>query len=408
MNGDPRANFFFLPAWPPEGSAVLWVSLTIVLAGLLGELAFRQFRLPRVVGYTAVGTIVSAFGLGIAGISLNPSLRLIVDLALALLLFEMGCRINLRWLRTNPWLLATSLTEAALTFVAVELTLLWLGVTPEVAAAAAAIAIATSPSVVMRVASEFNASGQVTERLILLTGLNTLYAVLATNFVFGWLHAEYAGTWVTALAHPLYLLAGSTIVAALLAFAVAQLARRLDLRNENSTLLLLGLILLALSITKMANLSTLVVPLLAGLILRNSTERPWIWPRHFGTAGGVLVLMLFVVTGSVWSLDSLAFGALLGLALLLARGLAKAAVVLALSRPSGLSIRQGVALGVAMTPISGAALVLMADLQNLYPEFAATLTGIVFSAIAILELVGPIIVHVALREAREVHEENIR
>ena len=158
----------------------------------------------------------------------------------------------------------------------------------------------------------------------------------------------------------------------------------------------------------MANLSTLVVPLLAGLILRNSTDRPWIWPRHFGTAGGVLVLMLFVVTGSVWSLDSLAFGALLGLALLVARGLAKAAVVLALSRPSGLSIRQGVALGVAMTPISGAALVLMADLQNLYPEFAATLTGIVFSAIAILELVGPIIVHVALREAREVHEENIR
>ncbi|MCM5570829.1 cation:proton antiporter [Burkholderiaceae bacterium FT117] len=401
MSGDPRADFFFLPAWPPTGNAVLWVSLTIVLAGLLGELAFRRFRLPRVVGYAAVGTIVSAFGLGIAGTRINPSLRLIVDLALALLLFEMGCRINLRWLRTNPWLLATSLIESALTFVLVLLTLSWLGVEWRLSLAAAAIAIATSPAVVMRVASEFNASGQVTERLILLTGLNTFYAVLASKIVFGWLHAEYSGSWTITLAHPLYLLAGSAIVAALLAFAVSQLARKLDLRNENSTLLLLGMILLALSVTKMANLSTLLVPLLAGLILRNSTERPWIWPRHFGTAGGVLVLMLFVITGSVWSVEAMAVGAMLGLALIVARGVAKLATTVALSGPSGISTRQGLALGVAMTPISGAALVMMADLQQLYPEFAAGLTGVMFSAIAVLELIGPIAVHLALRKARE-------
>src|SRR5690606_17430957 len=114
---------------------------------------------------------------------------------------------------------------------------------------------------------------------------------------------------------------------------VAQLARRLDLRNENSTLLLLGMILLALSVTKMANLSTLLVPLLAGLFLRNTTDRPWIWPRHFGTAGGVLVLMLFVVTGSVWSANALVTGAVLGLALIAARAVAKIATTVALSKP---------------------------------------------------------------------------
>src|SRR5690606_25588636 len=156
---------------------------------------------------------------------------------------EMGSRINLRWLRRNPWLLATSLAEAALTFVLVHLTLVWFGVEARIASAAAAIAIASSPAVVMRVAAEFNSSGQVTERLILLTGLNMLYAVLATNFVFGFLHAQYAGSWITALAHPAYLLGGSAVVAALLALAVSQLSRRLDLLNENSTLLLLGMIL---------------------------------------------------------------------------------------------------------------------------------------------------------------------
>ncbi|MFA7667391.1 MAG: cation:proton antiporter [Burkholderiaceae bacterium] len=401
MNGGPKADFFFLPAWPPSGSVVLWVSLTIVIAGLLGELAFRWLRLPRVVGYAGVGTLLSAFDLGIGGTQLNSSLRLIVDLAMALLLFEMGCRIPLRWLRTNPWLLATSLLESVLTFALVLATLLWLDVNLRLALPAAAIAIATSPAVVMRVASECNASGQVTERLIMLTGLNTFYAALASKFVVGWLHAEYYGNWVTSLAHPLYLLTGSAIVAALLAFAVAQLTRRLDLRNENSTLLLLGLILLALSVTKMANLSTLLVPLLAGLFLRNSTERPWIWPRHFGTAGGALVLMLFVVTGSVWSVHAITTGALLGLALIAARGLAKLVTTVVLASPSGISARQGVALGIAMTPMSGVALVLMSDLQTLYPEFAAGLTFIVFSAVAMLELIGPIAVYLALRTVRE-------
>ena len=72
------------------------------------------------------------------------------------------------------------------------------------------------------------------------------------------------------------------------------MARRLDLVDENAALLLLGLVVLALIGARLFNLSTLLVPLLAGVLLRNTTERPWVWPRHFGTAGGVLVLMMFV------------------------------------------------------------------------------------------------------------------
>lgn len=405
MTGDPRSDLFFLPAWPASADAVLWVSLTLVVAALLGEFVYRWLRLPRVVGYAAVGTIISALDLGLSGASLKPGLRSIVDLALALLLFELGSRINLRWLRTNPWLLASSLAEAALTFVAVYFALNAMGADPRAATAIAAIAIGTSPAVVMRVAAEFDASGQVTERMIVLTGLNTFYAVLASKFVFGWLHAEYVGSMVRAFAHPLYLLAGSAIVAALLAFTVSLIARRLDLRNENSTLLLLGMILLALSVTKMANLSTLLVPLLAGVMLRNSSERPWIWPRHFGTAGGALVLMLFVITGSVWSIDTLVTGALFGGVVIVARVAAKLVATTLLAAPSGLAMRQGIALGVTLVPMSGAALVMMTELQNLYPDFASHLTATVFSAIAFLELIGPIAVHLALRW---VHEENIR
>jgi hypothetical protein len=37
---------------------------------------------------------------------------LLADLAFGLILFELGYRINLRWLRTNPWIGVSSLAEA--------------------------------------------------------------------------------------------------------------------------------------------------------------------------------------------------------------------------------------------------------------------------------------------------------
>src|SRR5690606_20580693 len=145
-----------------------------------------------------------------------------------------------------------------------------------------------SPAVIARVASEFGAAGQVTERVTLMAALNTLYGVFASRLLLAWLDLDQCQPPLQAIVQPLYVFGASILVAGLLGFGVARVARGLDLRNENSTLLLLGLIALALAVTKMFDLSTLLVPLMAGLWLRNPTERPWVWPRHFGTAGGVL------------------------------------------------------------------------------------------------------------------------
>jgi Kef-type K+ transport system membrane component KefB len=136
-------------------------------------------------------------------------------------------------------------------------------------------------------------------------------------------------------------------------------------------------------------------------VLRNRSERPWVWPRHFGTAGGVLVLMLFVTVGSAWSVETLAIGSGAALVLVLARAVAKLLAVNGLARVSGLSARQGLALGVTLTPLSATALVMLADLHSVDPAFGAELAPIVLSAIAMLELLGPLAVQWALHWARE-------
>jgi Kef-type K+ transport system membrane component KefB len=326
---------------------------------------------------------------------------MVVDLALALLLFELGSRVRLGWLRANPALMLTSAAEAVLSFAAIYALLRWLQQPVGVALVCATLGTCASGAVIARVAGELKAAGQVTERMIVLTALNTLVAVLAHKLVLGWLHIEVAGDWVRAVSQPLWAFGGSVLVAAALAFVVAWVARRLDLSDENAALLLLGLVVLALTTAQFLNLSTLLVPLLAGVLLRNRTERPWVWPRHFGTSGGALVLMLFVIVGSAWSPKVLVAGGFAALALMAARFLAKAVSIVALAPAAKSSWRQGLALAITMTPLSGTALVMLSELMRAEPELAAGAVPIIRASIAVLELIGPIAVQFALRLAGE-------
>ncbi|MBC7727682.1 MAG: cation:proton antiporter [Microbacteriaceae bacterium] len=397
------STYFHEGGWPPRPGLLFWLALTLVGGALLGGAVHRLWGLPRIVGYGAAGMLLAGLGLGLTDGQLQGTDRLIVDLALALLLFELGSRVKLRWLKVNPALLLTSAAESLLTFGSIFAVLRWFDLAPDLAVAGAAVMGVAAAAVIGRVATEFKSAGQVTERMIVLSALNTLYAVLLLKLVIGWLHVDQRSDWVQGIAQPIYTFGGSVIVALLLSTTVGWVLRRFDLKDENSVLLLLGLVLLALTVARMFELSTLLVPLLAGVLLRNASERPCIWPRHFGTAGGVLVLMLFVIVGAAWSWQGLLAGAGVAGAVLLARALSKMLVLTGMARVSGIRVRQGLALGLTLTPISATSLVLLADFQLSHPVLAAQLTPFVLAALAMMALLGPVLVQGGLRLAGEHH-----
>jgi hypothetical protein len=398
---DNLLSWITLP-WALRPDTLFGATLLLILAALLGEVVWRALRWPRLMGYCIVGSVLAVSGAGLKPGGPSTPLRLAVDVALSLLLFEAGSRLNLRWLRSNPLLLATSLAEAALSAATVYLVAGLFDAPPVVAVALALVATSVSPGVVLRVVSECHAAGQVSERVMALSTLNTFYALLASRLLEGWLQIDSAAEVWGALARALFSLCGSFALGAALAIAVAVIARRLDLRNENSTMLLLGFVLLALVIAKTLQFSTLLVPLVAGIWLRNGSARPWVWPRHFGTAGGVLVLVLFVAVGAAWSPAAFMLGGKLALALLLGRFTAKSLVVIALARPSGLSLRQALSLSAALLPLSATAWVMALDLAAVPNPSVRELMPAVLSALAWIALLGPLAVLYGLRYAREI------
>jgi Kef-type K+ transport system membrane component KefB len=381
-------------------SALMFIVGVLLAGALVGEFIAATTRLPRVVGYTLAGFVAAAFGHGVT-MPLSGAAQIVTDLALGLLLFEIGSRVHLRWLRRNPGLALTSVAEALLSAVAVAVVLRLFDVGWQTAIACAIIAMPAPAAVSGRVALELGAAGQVTQRASVLTALNTLYAIVALTLMRTWWAADDGRGLSQALAGLSVSMLTTLGLAALLAVAVFLAARRLDLRNESAALLVFGLVAFAIVAARAIGVSTLLMPLLAGLLLRNTSERPWVWPRHFGTSGGALVLMLFVIVGSAWSPKILVAGGFAALALLAARFIAKTVAIVALAPMAKASWRQGLALSISMTPLSATALVMLSELMRAEPELAAGAVPIILASIAVLELAGPIAVQIALRLAGE-------
>jgi Kef-type K+ transport system membrane component KefB len=386
--------------WTLAPDTLLGATLLAVLAALVGEAVWRVLRWPRLIGYVLVGTALAVAGRGAEGN--EPALRVAIDGALALLLFEAGARLRLTWLARNPWLLATSVAEALLTGIAVFAALTALGLPREVVAPLAIVSVCVSPAVLQRVVGELHAAGQVTERALALAALNTLYAVLGLKLLSAGLLLSDPTTWLDALSPVMFSFFGSILLGAALGEGLALIARRFDLREDNSMVLLLAFVLLALVIAKTLQLSALLVPLLAGIWLANRSERPWVWPRHFGSAGSVLVLIMFVAVSSAWNIDALKAAFATALALVAARALAKTLAVVALARPSGLSLQQALCLSVALTPMSVTAWVLTLDFVARHPGVGSSLMPVLLAALALLELAAPLALMGTLRRAGEV------
>lgn len=396
---------WFLPAWPPVfGELVLFGGL--LAAGLLGgELTHRYAALPRITGYVLVGVACGPHALGLLREPLFAGARVVVDLALGLIVFELGHRFDMAWLARNRWLAVAAAGESLGAFFAIYAGLTYLDFSPLLAACAAAVGTATSPAVVSLVARELRASGQITERMFLFTAVNCVFAYVALMLFMPLVHLENAAGWRSALLHPLYLLAG----AALLGFVGAQLmlvlANWLGKREDGQFILLIALVVLVVGLARALNLPVVVALLALGVFARNLDLDHALLPLRFGQAGQLLFVVLFVLTGASLDFSGLATVGSVAALFVVTRFLGKAAALLLLGRLSGLRPGGAGLLSLSLLPMSGLAVVMVYDTAAMYPKFGSELAAVVLSAVALLELLGPLATQYALKRAGETQPE---
>jgi Kef-type K+ transport system membrane component KefB len=395
----------FLPSWPLQlGEIFLFGALLI--AGLLGgELTNRLLGVPRITGYVLVGVLFGPDVLGLLPAPLYGPTRAIVDLAIGLVVFELGHRLDLEWLRRNPWLTVAAVGESVGAFFAIYCALLYFEYAPLLAACAAAVGTATSPAVVMLVAHEQRASGQITERMLLFTAVNCIVSYVALTLMLPFLHLEHQTPWQTALLHPIYLLGGAVLLGFVACQLMLALAGWLGKREDRQFILLIALVLVVVGLARASGITVVVALLTFGILARNFDMDHVLLPLRVGTTTQLLFVLLFVLSGASLQFAEANVAVLVAAIYIVVRFLGKAVAILVFSRLSGLRTGGAGLLAVALVPMSGIAVIMVHDTGALFPAFGQELAGVVLSAVAVLELLGPLATQVALKEAGETHPE---
>jgi Kef-type K+ transport system membrane component KefB len=393
----------FLPAWPPEVNTLFFFGFLLFCGAMGGFLAHRMKWLPSITGFMLVGLIAGPNVLGIFGPESLAQASIVVDIALALILYRLGLSLDIRALLHDRALLLISLAESALTFAFVYGAMTLFGIGPLVAAVVAAIAISSSPAVLLHVSHELGAHGNSTDKAQALVALNNVLAFLVFAGLMPALYSDSAAPLTTMIGAPLYQLLGSTILGVVLGWVLHLVARMTKRATQYSLALVVGAVAMTLGLALTFGLSALFAPLVLGVVVRSAEKQNLIANLEFGPAFELFFVALFVYAGANLHLRDLLSFAPAALVYVLARSAAKWIGVSATGMAMGWPRRRHMTVGLMLLPMAGMAIGLANTMTAKFPVLGAEVASIVFAAVAVFETIGPPLVARALQLAGEVH-----
>jgi Kef-type K+ transport system membrane component KefB len=380
---------------------ILSVGLILMLALVAGHLA-QLVRVPEVTGYLLVGVVIGPATFDLISHENLATLGFLSDVALGLILFNIGAIFeSSNFRRVGPGVVRVTLWEATLAFVLVFAALLASGLSLPLALLLGVVAMETAPATTLMVLNEYDARGPMTERLLALVALNNMYVLLAFGVVSaaltfadvstqGWL-----GTGYRALHGLLWTTAGSAALGLVLGILIDLLAVRAKESGE-SLILAVGAVLLAVGAARWLGLSPLITTLALGATIANASAQGDRLLKALGRADPPIYATFFVLAGAELVPASVLGLGLAGVGYMLARACGKIVGARIGLRNEEVSPRVRQQLGYCLVSSSSLAVGLTIQIRSAFPEYAATVTGIVLAAVVIFEIVGPLLLRRAL------------
>jgi Kef-type K+ transport system membrane component KefB len=377
------------------------VGIILVAALLAGHLA-QVFRVPEVTGYLLIGVVIGPSALDLISHENLTALAFLSEVALGLILFNIGSifeAANLQ--RVGSGIVRVTLWEASLAFVLVGGALLVVGLDWPLALLLAVVAMETAPATTLMVLNEYDAKGPLTDRLLALVALNNMYVLVTFGVVSavlgllqpstdGWLligyRAVYGVTWTTI---------GSVALGLVVGVLTDAFASRVKESGE-TLILVVGVVLITVGASRWLGLSPLISTLALGATIANASRHGQRLLGGLGQADPPLYAAFFVLAGAELVPSSVLSLGAVGVAYTLARAAGK--IVGARIGLQGQDVPEAVRrqLGYCLVSSSSLAVGLTIQIRTAFPDYAATVTGIVLAAVVIFEIIGPLLTRRAL------------
>ena len=387
----------FLPVWPFPTNTLFLFGFLLFCGSLGGFVAHHWPWLPSITGFMLVGFLAGPNMLGLIGYDGLKEARIVIDIALGLILYRLGLSLDIKDLVLDRSLIFLSLVECTLTFALVYLALGFVEISGLPAAVIAALAVSSSPAVLIHVAHELGAKGPVTDRAESLVAMNNVFAFLIFAALLPALYNRADAPLTTIIGGPLYQFLGSGTLGFLVGLALHHAARRMKPAPQYQFALVIGAVTFTLGAAMMLNLSTLFAPLVLGLVVRSMEREDLIADLTFGPTFEAFFIVLFVYAGANLHIDEMLQYAPAALVFVVARSIAKWFGVGATALAFGLPRRQAGTTGLLLIPMAGLAIGLVNTTVQLFPIEGAIVSSVVLAAVAVLETIGPPIAARALR-----------
>ena len=402
------------PQGAPSRVTGLALGVALIAAYLAGVL-LERLKLPKVTGYLLFGLVCGPYLLNFITRPMARELTVFNGLAVALIAFIAGLEINVA--RLMPRLAA--LTRLGLVILATMYVVLFVAfwfawpylpilpdAPPALRAALAflltAVVASFSPTVTIAVVAESRSSGIYTETALAVVILADLLLILMFTVAMeivrwtGSSASHEVGLLASASWEIIGSLAFGAIVGALFSFYLRSIGREV-------TLVLVGVCLLLSIAARALHFEPVLAALAAGLVVENVAPPAGDTLKRAVERGALPVLVIFfVAAGASLQVDALATIGLVALAVAVLRGLLAWGGAHLGSRMSGQTPPVSNLLWMSLISQAGVTLGLTLIAAQEFPTWGVPFQTLMVALIGINQLVGPVLLRMALGRAGEV------
>jgi Kef-type K+ transport system membrane component KefB len=376
----------------------------LLAASLFAGLASEMLRLPKVTAYLIAGLLLGPSVFDIIPHDHHQFLEPLTKLAMALVLFYLGTLFpfdQMRRIRKRA--IPLSIGEMLFTAILVTSGIYLLGGTPAQSVLLGTLALATAPATTMFVLRETNAEGPVTSLTGTLVTLNNLVAVIVFELV--WLGIELATTGgqslsIAATLGQLVQSLGGAFVLGLVGGLVMSYACEI-MHTRRWLVLLVAMASLLLGLSETWNLPYMLVFLVVGVVVVNSSSGTQKITAQLDSIGGLLTVVFFSVHGSELDLSLLASVGIVGAGYVILRSVGKVLGVWVVASRMKTSPEVRKWLGPALLAQAGVAISLSATAKSRNPEIGGDVQTIILGTVVVFEILGPLLTRMAVLKSGE-------
>ena len=407
-----------------------------MFAGLMMSRVVKPLKLPAVTGYLIAGLLIGPFvlgalgmdGLGFTSLKKVEGLKIISEVALGFIAFDIGNEFRLSQLKAigkKATVIAVIQALSATVLVDVSILILHLlmpdKITVPVALTLGAVATATAPAATLMVVNQYKAKGPLVDILLPIVALDDAVGLIVFAVSFGIAKSLSSGvaiSIISVLINPMLEVVGSFALGTILGLIYTFVEKFFHSRSKRLSVAI-TFVILAVALSKLEmrfpgseleiGFSPLLVCMMLATIFCNicpsseelmaKTER-WTAP---------LFILFFVLSGAELDLSVFKSGAvvLVGVVYIIFRSAGKMLGATFSSKLMKCEPTVQKYLGITLLPQAGVALGMSIQVAAELGQEGAIIRSIILFSVLIYELVGPLLTKIALTKAGEISPKEL-